>query len=449
MSQTSEGAGLFTGEGSGLYTEKGSGLYTEKGSGLFSGKGSGLFSETGAGLHNDEGSGISTGKGGCLFNGKGSGYGFDLKAAIDLEESDWVLFNRLTSLDLTSEEKKKVSSPGRTDPVALEFLAVHWHPEWAPLELIEERLSCSFPCAENSLVIPTQHNRIMSYGGWAGVEADAYDRRYGQKVQLLLHFQASRLPRATALVAMMKRTYDYRANLLMDCLERLVSTSLVKVGSLEIFTDYVSEEALCLVRFFAARLKYLIERSGIRGNPRGEMLKNRLLSDFILGSCGSEQHPLVKQAMRYIKAVKKTVKAELRPEAFYSPQEIIEETRSLGGGVVIPHPPKFWPILLGDLDVDGWEVWNPSTPLHTMFLLEALQRANEARTPRRRLLAFMGDDTHMSSKIRPELGQNKNSASREIGFQDPWFDTEIATELIRTGQSRTVTINEYQARLTL
>lgn len=383
-----------------------------------------------------------------LLGGKKSGFALDFKAATEnIGEADWFQFNRLTSVNLTAEEEKKVISPSRIDPRASEFLAIHWHPEWAPMELIEQRLKTSFPEAERSLVIPTQHNRIMTCGSWAGVEADAYSRAYGQKIQLLIHFQADRLPRATTLVAMINRTYDYRAHQLIDSLDRLIKSPPTKVGSLKIFTDYVSREAVNLARFFAARLRSLIERSGIRGSLRGEMLKNRLLSDFILARCGLDRPDLVEQALMYVKAVIKTVKAELRPEAFYTPEEVIEEARSLGAGIVIPHPPAFWPILLDNLDVDGWEIWNPSTPDHTMFLLKALEQANQSRRSGPRLLAFMGDDTHLSGKIRPEFNDKKNSVNREIGFQDPWFDPKIEARLAACGQSRTGTIDEYLSRL--
>jgi len=160
-----------------------------------------------------------------------------------------------------------------------------------------------------------------------------------------------------------------------------------------------------------------------------------------------DQMNLLGQAIIFVNAVKKTIKAELRPEKFYSPQEVIEEARSLGAGIVIPHPPQFWPILLSGLDVDGWEVWNPSTPHHILFLLETLHRANESRRRGRRLLAFMGDDTHMSAKIRLDRSDEKDSANREIGFQPPWTDPVVSAALQRTGQSLTATLNEYRGRL--
>jgi hypothetical protein len=360
------------------------------------------------------------------------------------DEDDWSVFNRLTSIDLSDEELARAAAPDRAYPEIKEFLAVHWHPEWAPMEAIAKRLAAAFPRAENSLVIPTQHNRVMTFGEWAGVEADVYDRRYMAKVQLLIHFKADKLPRAAAFVAMMNRTYDYRALQLLDILGRLTEPDKAALKVQASLACSVRPEAVAMARFFAARLRALINGSGLIGARRGEMLKNRLLHDFMSERLGATHRALAEQANLYIEAIKKTVKAQMRPEQFYSPQEVIEEARSLGGGVVIPHPPLFWPILISGLDVDGWEVWNSSTPHHTLFLLEALARANEG-AGRRRLLAFMGDDTHMSAKLRTTAGREK--AAREIGFQPPWFEPEARALLKKTGQSLAGVINEYRARL--
>ncbi|UQZ90585.1 hypothetical protein C4J81_15775 [Deltaproteobacteria bacterium Smac51] len=369
-----------------------------------------------------------------------------LAAEQNITEEDWNLFNRLTSVELDDREKAMAVSPGRTAPGETELLAVHWHPEWVPMNLIGERLEASFPDAANSLIIPTQHNKVMTFGPWAGVEADAYDRQYGQKVQLLIHFRADRLDRAGTFIGMMERTYNYRAHQLLDILSRLAEPDEVSSRVWSSLSCSIPSESLRMARFYAIRLRALIEMSGILGSERDEMLKNRLLSDFMLRRVCRRHSVLLEQAMVFINAIKRSVKAELSPDAFYSPQEIIEEARSFGAGVVIPHPPVFWPILLSDLDVDGWEVWNSSTPSHTVFLTEALSRANQIQR-KRPLLVFMGDDTHMSAKIRLPVSDQKGSASREIGFQDPWFSQPVRDALNKTNQSRTNTINEYRDRL--
>lgn len=374
---------------------------------------------------------------------------FNLKAAAkDIGEEDWRHFNHLTSVELNRQERELAARPDRLAPEVKEYLAVHWHPEWAPLECIRRRLDLAFPQAENSLAIPTQHNKVLSFGPWAGVEVDAFDRKYGLKVHLLVHFAAERLPRASAFLSMMDHTYNYRAHQLLDILNRLaepdVPADKIKLG----LKGSISREGILMARFYAIRLKALIEESGIIGGSRDEMLKNRLLTDFIMARTAPEHQIFAEQAFIYINAIKKMVKKNLKPAEFYSPEEVIEEARSLKAGVVIPHPPQFWPILLDDLDVDGWEVWNPSTPDHTMFLLEVMNQANACRRAgRRRLLAFMGDDTHMSAKFRRNLCAEKDSANREIGFQPPWNDPAVKDLLNRTGQSLTQTINEYRSRL--
>ncbi len=356
-----------------------------------------------------------------------------------VSEKDRAVFQRLTSVELSAEERLMAGTPSRAFPEETEFLAVHWHPEWIPLDLVGERLKKSFPAAANFLSIPTQHNKVMVFGQWAGVEADAYDRDYGQKIQLLVHFRADRLAEAGTFIGMMDRTYNYRAHQLLDILNRLAGPD---EAAPRIFksSKSINSEAVQMARFYAVRLRTLIEGSGLLGSDRDEMLKNRLLTDFMQRRVKPKHSALLEQALFFIKAVKKSVKAELSPDAFYSPQELIEEARSFGAGVVIPHPPVFWPILLSDLDVDGWEVWNPSTPDQAVFLTEALARANE-RPGRRKLLAFMGDDTHMSSKIRQAEGDKKTAAGPEIGFQEAWSDPAMAAVLRRTGQSRTNTIN--------
>jgi hypothetical protein len=59
----------------------------------------------------------------------------------------------------------------------------------------------------------------------------------------------------------------------------------------------------------------------------------------------------------------------------------------------------------------------------------------------------MGDDTHMSSKIRANITEDKNGQGREIGFQPPWWNPDVVQALQKTGQSRERTMDEYRARL--
>ena len=128
---------------------------------------------------------------------------------------------------------------------------------------------------------------------------------------------------------------------------------------------------------------------------------------------------------------------------------MIEEVRALGGGIVIPHPEQFWPILLAEYDVDGYEVWNPQSRRYTEFLIDVVNNKNSrVSNYSRRLLVFMGDDTHMSEKIKPPEAQNRTKAAREIGFQAAWEDLAIRKKLILAKMDRASVIREYAARLT-
>ena len=106
------------------------------------------------------------------------------------------------------------------------------------------------------------------------------------------------------------------------------------------------------------------------------------------------------------------------------------------------------PILLADYDVDGYEVWNPQSWEYTDFLITVLNRKNrEAGPSTKRLLVFMGDDTHMSEKTRSPHDRDHFKASREIGVQPPWSDQAIRKKLVVAHMDKHDVIEEYKARL--
>ncbi len=109
---------------------------------------------------------------------------------------------------------------------------------------------------------------------------------------------------------------------------------------------------------------------------------------------------LIARVQSFAQSVKLRVKAQFPMQYFYRATEVIEEARSFGAGIVIPHPEQFWTILLADYDVDGYEVWNPQSQRYTEFLIDTLARKNRKGWNDRRQLVFMGDDTHMSEKLR-------------------------------------------------
>ncbi|MDR1109855.1 MAG: hypothetical protein LBP92_03935 [Deltaproteobacteria bacterium] len=361
----------------------------------------------------------------------------------DIGQADIEAFDRLTSVDLSPEEIRLAENPDQSAPGERRLLALHFHPEWVPLGLIETRLSRAFPGASDRMVVPTQHNRVMAMGPWAGVEVDCQAPEFGQKIQLLIHMRSQAMAKAGRLLEMIDQTFRFRALQLLEILEALTSPD--ESMAREINDNGLDREALDLASFFACRLNELIRTRDVIGSPRSEMLKNRLLTDFMLARNQGLDPTLFANSLSVANIVKSMVKHRLDLGHFSTAREVIEEARGLGAGIVIPHPPLFWPALMDDLDVDGWEVWNPSTPRHAQFLIGCLERA-QGRS-RRPLLAFMGDDTHMSSKIRPNITEDKNGKGREIGFQPPWRNPLVAEALARTGQSRERTMDEYRARL--
>jgi hypothetical protein len=178
------------------------------------------------------------------------------------------------------------------------------------------------------------------------------------------------------------------------------------------------------------------------------MIKNKILRNFFNELREEHGNILIDRTQTFLAAVKAIVKANFPSKYFYRTSEIIEEARSLGAGIVIPHPEQFWPILLADYDVDGVEVWNPQSQRYTEFLVSALHSKNLLRSSsQRRLIFFMGDDTHMDEKVIPTAQQNSEKALREIGYQPAWNDMEIRKALILADMDRDSVINEYRDRL--
>jgi hypothetical protein len=329
-----------------------------------------------------------------------------------------------------------------TDPEETCLFAPHFHPEWVPVELVEERISNAFPAARERFAVPTQHNVIASLGPWSGVEVDVWSRSCGMKLQLLVHAQAGRLEGSATFSAMIERTFRYRE---LQLLEILDLCSLPDDGTLsELAKSGFGESELAGAARHCARLKAMIDISGVAKGPGAVMLKNRLATDYIEGKFRGTDPAGLERVLSLVNLLKSRVKSRLDPARFHEAAELVEEARGLGAGVVVPHPPRFWPALLAEIDADGWEVWNPSTPNHAVFITECLARRGSIRRP---LLAFMGDDTHMSSKIRLHMVSDKGGGDREIGFQPAWKDPETDAALKAAGQSRARTMAEYLARL--
>ncbi|MFH1033003.1 MAG: hypothetical protein V1806_00725 [Pseudomonadota bacterium] len=366
--------------------------------------------------------------------------------AHELTGWDQETFARIVSTRLSPEQLERLENPAETYPRQSSLLAVHWHPEWIPLETVRRRLGHAFPNCARELIIPTQHNELMSMGGFSGVEVDCYSAGFNRKVQILIHLRQDRLDGAEVLKSMLLHTCQYRAGQLWEFLDSLIEPSLAERREAAAGETGANEELVEFVSLFAAKLKRLVEAHE-QELPR-IMIKNKLVSEYFMALREHFPSRLINRALLYIQAVKQIVKSEFSLQYFYRTSEFIEEARSLGAGVVIPHPEQFWPILLADYDVDGYEVWNPQSRQYTEFLINVLSRQNKARrVGERRLLIFMGDDTHLSEKAKDPALQDRVKAAREVGLQPAWDDPPVRKALMLAGMDRDRVLEEYANRL--
>jgi len=358
-------------------------------------------------------------------------------------EEDERAFFAITATALTPEEELRIRTPAEVLPRQERVLALHWHPEFVPMALIRQRIEATFPACAQSLIIPTQHNEITSYGEFAGVEVDCYSSGFNQKVQLLVHFRADRLERAGVLASMLAHTARYRSSQLFEFLQVLSGKDEARLSAVAADTG-AAEETIRFARLHALKLQTLLDRHA--GAVPLETLKNKLVRGFLDAQRPRYGDRMVTRVQAFAQAVKLRVKAHFPMQYFYRASEVIEEARGFGAGIVIPHPEQFWPILLADYDVDGCEVWNPQSQRYTEFLIDTLARKNRKGWTERRQLVFMGDDTHMSEKLRnPDQASDK--VLREIGVQPAWEDIGIRKRLLASGMDRACVINEYTARL--
>ena len=292
-----------------------------------------------------------------------------LKPEEDITPSDEALFDRITSTELAPDQRRRLITPSGIYPQQKSVLAVHWHPEFIPMELAAERIAAMFPKSGRQLIIPTQHNEITTFGKYSGVEVDCYSKGFNQKVQLLLHFADDALKKGDQLKSMLRHTFKYRSHQLYEYMETITKPIQSRIDHAARETGS-SEEFIRFVNVNVKKIQRLLEDRQDRIPPI--MIKNKLLRNFFDGLRTTHGDDLIDRVQTFLKAVKAIVKAEFSLKYFYRTREIIEEARALGAGIVIPHPEQFWPILLKEYDVDGIEVWNPQSPaLHGIFDLGA------------------------------------------------------------------------------
>jgi len=363
-----------------------------------------------------------------------------------LTDWDQQAFLRIISTDLTPEQKARVVQPPAVYPKQDAVVAVHWHPEFVPMDLIIQRVDAMFPNRRSELIIPTQHNVLMTLDGYCGVEIDCYSTGFNRKVQLLTHFAESRVESADVFKAMLAHTFKYRASQLYEFVDSVLDpTWQARIDRAATKTG-ASDDLVRFVQIHVGKLRQLIDGNDAVTPP--DMIKNKLIRNYFNALRDHYDDSLIHHAQVFLQAIKNIVKADFKLTYFYRTEEVIEEVRALGGAIVIPHPEQFWPILIADYDVDGIEAWNPQSQEYTEFLVNVVHRENKARrSGDRPLLVFMGDDTHFGEKVIDPSRQDPEKAGRELGVQSAWENLAIRKSLIIAHADRHSLIAEYKSRL--
>lgn len=366
------------------------------------------------------------------------------KISREITEVDDKIFKTITSSCLNSMEKELIINPFKIYSNEESVLAIHWHPEHIPLELAKIRIENSYPNRKNDLIIPTQHNVFMDYGKYSGIEIDCYSREYATKVQLLVHMNTRYLKNADKLLSMASHTFNYRSAQLFQLLDALTEKKHEAILQEAAYTASVNEDLIKFIRIYSNKIRNLILKYESAISPL--ILKNRLIRDFFIELYQYYDNSLIDRIQIFLKEVKDLVKKDFNPEFFYETHEMIDEVRYNNGCIIVPHPEQFWPILLADYDVDGYEIWNPQSQQYTEFIITVIERMNENRN-KNRLLITMGDDCHLGEKLKTESRRDKAKANREIGYQPGWSNIAIRQSLIKYNIRKEDIINEYKSRL--
>jgi hypothetical protein len=355
------------------------------------------------------------------------------------------LFLRVINDRISEKRLEEIECKGPVYPGVKKVMALHWHPEFVPVETALRRFKRSFPDADESLFIPTQHNEILSSGIYSGMEIDCYSAEFKRKIQLLVHFKDFNPGKYSTLVSMADRTFKYRSSQmfeLLDCICRPFENTAAEAAAL---TSGSSNQLLKFTAVNALKFSVLFDKHRSKIAPG--TVKNKLIRNYFDELGEIYEARAIRLAQIFIKEAKEEIKRRFGNSYFFNAQNVIEEARAAGAGIIVPHPEQFWPILLAGYDVDGYEVWNPQSREYTEFLIGVIGETNKSGRSRRKLLVFMGDDTHMGEKARPPELRQPEKAGREIGHQPAWEEEEIVNKLKEYGFSRENTIIEYKSRL--
>lgn len=365
----------------------------------------------------------------------------------EVTDQELAAFNAVTCQELTPVQIERIVEPAEIFPNEETVLSMHWHPEFIPFELIKQRIDKTYPNKKQEFFIPTQHNVVMSYDGkYSGVEVDCYSPEFNRKVQLLCHFDKKKADQGHVFHNMMTHTFKYRASQLYEFIDTILETTYRERLEEAARETGANEEVVSFVQNHISKLKKLILK--YESTIPAEMLRNKLLRNFIEELGEYYDSDLIERAQVFLTKVKQIVKRGFSPKYFYNTQEIIDEVRMLGGGIIIPHPEQFWPILMADYDIDGIEVWNPQSRRYTEYLINVIRRQNETERYRKKpLLIVMGDDCHLGEKVKEPGKANREKVSRQVGLQPGWNDVALQKSLALAGCSKKSFIKEYKARL--
>jgi len=367
---------------------------------------------------------------------------------VSTEITEWeqAVYERLVSIDLNQEQVERIIHPATIHEKEDAVLAIHWHPEMAPLELVRKRIRAMYPNAVHTLIIPTQHNELMIYDDYAGTEVDCRATAFNRKIQILLHFAKEKIAEAHVLKSMIAHTYKYRQTQFFEFMDTILEPAYEErlqeaarlTGTEAALVDFTRDHARKLHKLVVKNFSATPEIS----------IKNKLLINYFHALREHYESHTVERAVIFLAGVKEIVKKCFRLDYFYEVNEIIEETRALGGGVIVPHPEQFWPVLLADYNVDGYEVWNPQSLEFTEFLIQVVVKKNkELKGSQRPFLVVMGDDTHLSEKILAPAVQQPDKMAREVGYQPAWHDLNIRKSLNMGDFEKHKIIEEYRSRL--
>ncbi len=370
----------------------------------------------------------------------------DIKTLDPLPTSeDLDIFRQITRTEITKEQEEIIKTPPESFPECRTVMAVHWHPETISMELIRYRISATFPNMKNSIIIPTQHNVMMSWDDYSGVEIDCMSKEFNRKIQLLIHMKNKNRDRSATFLNMLNHTLRYRSNQLYEFIDSALKPALE--GRLESAAKKTGTEKklILFIRHYMSIIKQLLDIN--QENLTIEMVKNRIVRDFFDCLRYKYSDYMINRCQVFLNELKSIVKDNFSLKYFYKAQDVISEARMLNGGIIIPHPEQFWPVLLTDYDVDGIEVWNPRSRQYSDFLIDVVNKKNRSADHKKHLLVFMGDDTHMSEKLRPPHLQDREKSGREIGIQAGWNDPSIIKSLKNANSSKAGIISEYKSRL--